>query len=347
MKILSLALPRLLSENLPGILIEHLPNYKGTFVQGESRSQVYLDYAEPQPKVHLYELMKTLDFNIEIYLTVGINYTCWSKEDNKEDDYRVCVSELISDRKSVELTDEQFDLLYKVWSQNGEKPELETLGCGFQDIFDRLTTPHLNAIKQKYKDYGYSEDYTEMMMQKIGASVTPEIENLNRFIDDVVDTKFEDGIIIDILKSGHKRIVGCTDVHIKVFESDAAYIDTRSFRKCRELQEVHLPNVVSIGPGAFSGCLSLHTVELGSKIKVIDKFAFYGCHFLHSVNLPDGIERIEESAFQGCVNLPASLELPDSIIHVGFDAFAYTPADRLSKNLIYSDEEYEVDDTPF
>ena len=55
MKILSLALPRLLSENLPGILIEHLPNYKGTFVQGESRSQVYLDYAEPPPKVHLYE----------------------------------------------------------------------------------------------------------------------------------------------------------------------------------------------------------------------------------------------------------------------------------------------------
>ena len=316
-------------------------------MQGERRSQVYLDYAEPQPKVHLYELMKTLDFNIEIYLTVGINYTCWSTEDNEEDDYRVWVSELFSDRKSVELTDEQFDLLYKVWSQNGEKPELETLGCGFQDIFDRLTTPHLNVIKQKYKDYGYSEDYTEMMMQKIGASVTPEIENLNRFIDDVVDTKFEDGIIIDILKSGHKRIVGCTDVHIKVFESDAAYIDTRSFRKCRELQEVHLPNVVSIGPGAFSGCLSLHTVELGSKIKVIDKFAFYGCHFLHSVNLPDGIERIEESAFQGCVNLPASLELPDSIIHVGFDAFAYTPADRLSKNLIYSDEEYEVDDTPF
>ena len=110
--------------------------------------------------------MKTLDFNIKIYLTVGINYTCWSKEDNKEDDYKVCVSELISDSKSVELTDEQFDLLYKVWSQKGEKPELETLGHGFQDIFDCLTTPHLIAIKQKYKDYGYSEDYTEMMMQK-------------------------------------------------------------------------------------------------------------------------------------------------------------------------------------
>lgn len=291
--------------------------------------------------------MKTLDFNIEIYLTVGINYTCWSKEDNEEDDYRVCVSELISDSKTVELTDKQFDLLYKVWSQNGEKPELETLGCGFQDIFDRLTTPYLNAIKQKYKDYGYSEDYTEMMMQKIGASVTPEIENLNRIFDEVVDTKFEYGIIIDILKSGHKRIVGCTDVHIKVFESDAAYIDTRAFRRCRELQEVHLPNVVSIGPGAFSGCLNLHTVELGSKIKEIDTFAFADCHFLHSVNLPDGIERIEDSAFQGCVNLPASLELPDSIIHVGFDAFAYTPADSLSKNPIYSDEEYEVDDTPF
>ena len=293
------------------------------------------------------EHMKTLDFDINIYLTVGINYTCWGKEDNKENDYRVCVSELISDSKSVELTDEQFDLLYKVWSQNGEKPELETLGRGFQDIFDCLTTPHLIAIKQKYKDYGYSEDYTEMMMQKIGASVTPRIENLNRIFDEVVDTTFENGIIIDILKGGRKKIVGCKDVHIKVLESDAAYIDARAFRKCKELKEVHLPNVVSIGFGAFSGCLSLHTVELGSKIKIIDEFAFADCHFLHSVNLPDGIERIEESAFLGCVNLPALLELPNSIKHVGFDAFAYTPADRLSNNPIYSDDEYEVDDAPF
>ena len=291
--------------------------------------------------------MKTLDFNIEIFLTADINNTCRSKEDNKEDDYRLCVSELINDSKSVELTDEQFDLLYKVWSQNGEKPELYTLGGGFQQIFDNLTTPHLNAIKQKYKDYGYSEEYTEMMMQKICASVTPEIENLNRIFDEVVDTTFENGIIIDILKGGRKKIVGCMDVHIKVLESDAAYIDTRAFRKCQELKEVHLPNVVSIGPGAFSGCLSLHTVELGSKIKIIDEFAFADCHFLHSVNLPDGIERIEGSAFQGCVNLPALLELPNSIKHIGFDAFTYTPADLLSNNPIYSDEEYEVDDAPF
>ena len=103
--------------------------------------------------------MKTLDFDINIYLTVGINYTCWSKEDNKEDDYRLCVSELINDSKSVELTDEQFDLLYKVWSQKGEKPDLETLGCGFQEIFYCLTTPYLNAIKQKYKDYGKKFGY--------------------------------------------------------------------------------------------------------------------------------------------------------------------------------------------
>lgn len=292
-------------------------------------------------------LMKRLDFDIKIYLTECINNTCRSKEDNKEDDCRICVSELISDSKSVELTDEQFDLLYKVWSQNGNKPELETLGCGFQEIFDNLTIPYLNIIKQKYKDYGYSDEYTEMMMQKICGSVTPEIENLNRIFDEVVDTKFENGIIIDILKGGHKRIVGCVNVDIEFLDSDATYVDTRAFRKCPELKEVHLPNVVSIGPGAFSGCLSLHTVELGSKIKIIDEFAFADCHFLHSVNLPDGIERIDESAFQGCANFPASFELPNSIKHIGFDAFAYTPADRLSRNPIYTDDEYEIDDNPF
>ena len=35
---------------------------KGTFVQGERRGQVYLDYAEPQPKVHLYELISNSRF---------------------------------------------------------------------------------------------------------------------------------------------------------------------------------------------------------------------------------------------------------------------------------------------
>ena len=41
-----------------------------TFVQGESRSQVYLDYAEPQPKVHLYEriifIKNFFNFHLEL-----------------------------------------------------------------------------------------------------------------------------------------------------------------------------------------------------------------------------------------------------------------------------------------
>ena len=45
--------------------------------------------------------MKTLDFDINIYLTVGINYTCWGKEDNKENDYRVCVSALAKTKNAA------------------------------------------------------------------------------------------------------------------------------------------------------------------------------------------------------------------------------------------------------
>lgn len=36
-------------------VLECCDRIRKTFVQGESRSQVYLDYAEPPPKVHLYE----------------------------------------------------------------------------------------------------------------------------------------------------------------------------------------------------------------------------------------------------------------------------------------------------
>ena len=48
---------------------------KGTFVQGERRCQVYLDYAEPQPKVHLYELISNSRFlpaNIGYSMSVAL-----------------------------------------------------------------------------------------------------------------------------------------------------------------------------------------------------------------------------------------------------------------------------------
>ena len=37
------------------LLVCKIVHIKPTFVQGESRNQVYLGYAEPPPKVHLYE----------------------------------------------------------------------------------------------------------------------------------------------------------------------------------------------------------------------------------------------------------------------------------------------------
>ena len=48
---------------------------KRTFVQGERRGQVYLDYAELQPKVHLYELISNSRFlptNISYSMSVAL-----------------------------------------------------------------------------------------------------------------------------------------------------------------------------------------------------------------------------------------------------------------------------------
>lgn len=289
--------------------------------------------------------MKTVDFRIEIFLTESIkNSPLYKEEEFGDVDIRINISDLIDEVKSVELTDEQYELLYGIWSEDGDKPDLASVSDDFRDVIQSLTRPYLDAIEHKYHEYGYTQEYTKKMMSMIDASVIPVFGDDIRKDDDVVDSVFANGIIYDILRDGRKKIVGCTNVDIEILNTDASIIDVRAFRKCTKLREVRLPNIVAVGAGAFCQCLNLHTVEFGSELKLIDEYAFSECHFLHNINFPQGMDMIEDGAFCGCVNLNGSIELPNTINHIGKNAFAYTPLANYSDNPLIYDPDGECED---
>ena len=58
--------------------------------------------------------------------------------------------------------------------------------------------------------------------------------------------------------------------------------------------------VKSVGDHAFSGCTSLHSVEIPDGVKSIGYGAFRLCISLQSVVIPESVECIGAGAFRGC-----------------------------------------------
>ncbi len=97
-------------------------------------------------------------------------------------------------------------------------------------------------------------------------------------------------------------------------------IADEAFSYCYGLQAVEMPETVeNIGIAAFfeSGLVS---VNVPSKVKIIDRAVFFGCQNLTSVVLPNGITSIGNYAFYACRGLK-SIVIPDSVESIGNSAF--------------------------
>ncbi|ELP91507.1 hypothetical protein EIN_512000 [Entamoeba invadens IP1] len=60
-------------------------------------------------------------------------------------------------------------------------------------------------------------------------------------------------------------------------------------------------NLIKIGDGCFSECVSLKNVFFNQNLKVIGGFAFYNCTGLTAIKLPKNITFIGKSCFSGCI----------------------------------------------
>lgn len=81
-------------------------------------------------------------------------------------------------------------------------------------------------------------------------------------------------------------------------ESTKAY----SFSKMTTLKKVYI-DTKGIYEGSFYGCTSLETVELSSRVTMIDHYAFENCSALTSITLGDNVAEIGAQVFKNCTSL--------------------------------------------
>ena len=75
-----------------------------------------------------------------------------------------------------------------------------------------------------------------------------------------------------------------------------------AFYYCTALTGIKMTAVEVIGEDAFNGCNNLATVDLGKKLKILEKAAFYS-NAMKSITLPDGFEHMDMNNFDFCHEL--------------------------------------------
>ena len=112
-------------------------------------------------------------------------------------------------------------------------------------------------------------------------------------------------------------------------------VGNRTFRKCKELTTVALPNTLTeIGPAVFQSCSKLANVTIPANVKTIGEGAFAECTSLTSINIPNGITRLEKDVLRN-TGL-TSIEIPASVTYIG--TYAFRDCESLTEVKILSPE---------
>lgn len=127
------------------------------------------------------------------------------------------------------------------------------------------------------------------------------------------------------------------------FSEHVENIGSAAFFNCNKLQNLSIPNNVTIIPDSMAMyCSSLKNLSLGESTTSIGKSSFYNCSSLSKIDLPSAITTIDNNAFSGCSKVK-KLTIGDSNSTLnlgkngGYDAFYGLPIDTLyvGKNLNY------------
>ena len=126
---------------------------------------------------------------------------------------------------------------------------------------------------------------------------------------------------VDPKSVGTAGPVGSLVIPDKIDGHSVTHIGWESFRYCKELTSVTIPEgVTHIDGHAFDQCYGLKSVTLPSSLKGIGWAAFGGCAELKSIVIPEGVTSIRADTFNGCRSLK-NVVIPNSVTHIGERAF--------------------------
>lgn len=145
----------------------------------------------------------------------------------------------------------------------------------------------------------------------------------------------------EIIEIGHEAFFGCTSLQQIELPKSLQTIQYRAFSHCANLNSISLPDsLLTIEDEAFAYCSSLKSIKIPLLITELAYGIFSNCSNLTSVFLPNTLEILWGSNFEQCSHLSSikvysdkydnnsfstqeSIVLPESLKHIGYNAFAY------------------------
>ena len=136
----------------------------------------------------------------------------------------------------------------------------------------------------------------------------------------------------EIGSSAFKR---CTSLSNVTIENGVEIIGGSAFFDCSNLKSIDIPNsVYSLGTSAFENA-GLTSINIPESITEIQASVFYGCK-LTKITLPAGLKSIDAEAFADNGTNIEKVEIPESVISIGNNAFNGTSVKNFYINNIPS-----------
>ncbi|MDE5855909.1 MAG: leucine-rich repeat domain-containing protein [Anaeroplasmataceae bacterium] len=216
---------------------------------------------------------------------------------------------------STKVFDYAFSGCSSIRSIDFKHADIQTLGTyAFANCSKLEDLNYPNARYSHVGNYAFYNCKTLKRMKKIG------------------DGPDEKGFIPDTVKTiGHHAFDGTSVGYL----DSGAYADNRldltsytsvgdyAFANCLQIDEVTIPENLTIGAGLFAGCSYLTKATLPTNNKMVTPYMFQDCVSLPGVDLT-GVTNIPAGILSGCTNISfaTGLQLNPSINSIGAYSFA-------------------------
>lgn len=119
-----------------------------------------------------------------------------------------------------------------------------------------------------------------------------------------------------IKKVGYGAFCECSSLKTVLFQDvdQEIIVERRAFWKCYSLENINLPNQVTIIPeGCFEDCYNLQQILLPKGLKCIEKYPFKGCKNLSSIFIGSNVNSISPNSFDFTENLNSIIVHKDNL----------------------------------